>query len=393
MPASNPMNSYHSETLAVRGGEKPDSLTGALAPSLVRTKTYRQQFGVKSKWEYSRGQNPTRAHLEEKLAALEGSGFATAFASGLAAETMLFLTLPVNSNIVIPKEVYGGTLRLLKNVFVPYTISYTQADFSKEKSLRKAVAPNTRYFFIESLTNPSLVPIDLSLVQHVSQTTGIPFIADVTFTPPCTTRAFDYNAYAVVHSLSKYLSGHNDVLGGAVITQDRSLHERLQFLQKTVGAVLSPDECYRCIQGIKTLPLRWKQSSESAQTIAEHLSIHSKIQRVLYPGLPQHPGHNIARKQMRNGYGGVLSFELATEQPEKVAAFVEKAQVSGVITYAESLASPETLLAYPYTMSHGSLSSDEKQALGISRSFFRFSIGFEHPSDIISALEEGLAQV
>ncbi len=383
----------HAETLAVHGGEYLDSITGSLAPTLVRTKTYKQKFGVKSKWEYSRGQNPTRSHLEDKLAALEGGGYATAFASGLAAETMLFLTLKPGDNIVIPREVYGGTLRLLKNVFLPYGITHTQADFSTEKSIRQAITPNTKYFFIESLTNPSLTSIDLSLIQHVSQTTGIPFIADMTFTPPCATQAFDYGAHAIVHSLSKYLSGHNDVLGGAVITQDKSLHERLQFLQKTVGAVLSPDECYRTIQGIKTLPLRWKQSSESAQTIAEHLISHSKIQRVLYPGLYQHKGHDIAKKQIHNGYGGVLSFELANEQPEKLATFVEKAQASGVITYAESLASPETLLAYPYTMSHGSLTDDEKKDLGISRSFFRLSVGFEHSQDIISALEEGLKQI
>lgn len=386
-------SSFHGETLAVRGGEHYDAETGALAPALVRTKTYRQQFGIKAQWEYSRGQNPTRAHLEEKLAALEGGGYATVFASGLAAETMLFLTLPANSNIVIPKEVYGGTLRLLKNVFLPYGITYTHADFSIEESLPKAITSQTKYLFIESLTNPSLTPIDLSLVQKVAEKTGTPFIADMTFTPPCTTRAFDYSAYAVVHSLSKYLSGHNDVLGGAVITQDTSLHQRLQFLQKTVGAVLSPDECYRTIQGIKTLPMRWKQISESAQTAAEFLSTHPKIKRTLYPGLPQHQGHEIAKQQCHNSYGGVLSFELATEKEKSIGNFVQAVQESGVITYAESLASPETLLAYPYTMSHGSLSDQEKQALGISRSFFRLSIGFEHPRDIIKSLEEGLREI
>jgi len=388
------MNStIRAETLFVHAGECPDSVTGALAPTLIRTKTYKQQFGIKSKWEYSRGQNPTRTNLEEKLAALEGGGYATAFASGLAAEAMLFLTLNPGDNIVIPREVYGGTLRLLKNVFTPYNISYTQCDFSSEKSIKKVITAKTKYFFIESLTNPSLTPIDLPLVQRVSQKAHIPFIADMTFTPPCATRAFDYGAHAIVHSLSKYLSGHNDVLGGAIITQDNSLHGRLKFLQKTVGAVLSPDECYRCIQGIKTLPLRWKQSSESAQKIAEYLSTHKKIKRVLYPGLPQHRGHDIARKQIQNGYGGVLSFELKNERSERVATFVKHAQASGVITYAESLASPETLLAYPYTMSHGSLTDDEKKDIGISRSFFRLSVGFEHFRDILGALEEGLKRI
>ena len=389
MKNNNPHLSY--ETLFVHAGEKPDPLTGAVAPPLIRTKTYKQsEFGKKAQWEYARGQNPTRHILQEKLAAIEGGGNAIACASGLAAEALFFLTLAPGDHLVLPHEVYGGTLRLLKTVFTKYGISFTQTDFTTRESILKAVTTKTKYLFMEALTNPSLTPIDLALVQSVSRETGIPFIADMTFTPPCTTRAFDYGAYAVIQSISKYLAGHNDVLGGAVITRDLQLYEKLSLLQRTVGPVLSPDECYRAIQGIKTLELRWRRVSESALKVASFLETHSLVKRVLYPGLTSHKDREIASKQMRSGYGGVISFELASSPFDDLKAFIDEVQKQGVITYGESLASPETLLAYPFTMSHGSLSPEEKCSLGISPTFFRLSIGFEAPEDIIAELERGL---
>lgn len=378
-------------TLFVHAGEKPDSITGALAPPLIRTKTYKQpEFGKKAQWEYSRGQNPTREILQDKLAEIEGGGDCIACASGLAAETLFFLTLKPGDHLVLPHEVYGGTLRLLKNVFIPYGITFTQTDFSSKEAIKQAITRKTKYLFVEALTNPSLNIIDLSLVQEVAEETGIPYVADMTFCPPCTMRAFDYGAKVVIQSVSKYLAGHNDVLGGAIITKDCYLHEKLSLLQRTVGAVLSPDECYRAIQGIKTLHLRWKHISESALTVANYLSQHPAVKRVLYPGLPQHFNHKIAVRQMKNGFGGVLSFELNIEAQESLKEFVDEIQNQGIITYGESLASPETLLAYPYTMSHGSLSAEEKRSLGISPSFFRLSIGFEAPEDIIAELDRGL---
>ncbi|MBI2631869.1 PLP-dependent transferase, partial [Candidatus Pacearchaeota archaeon] len=326
------------------------------------------------------------------LALIEGGGFATAFSSGLAAETMLFLTLLPREDIIIPDEVYGGTLRLLKSVFAPYNINFSQTDFSSEEKIRSSIKPSTKYFFIEALTNPSLIPIDLSLIEKISKETNIPFIADMTFCPPCTMRAFSYNAYAIIHSLSKYISGHNDVLGGAIITKNKELHEKLSFLQRTLGAVLAPDECYRTIQGIKTLQMRWKHVSKTALVASNFLSQHDKISRVLYPGLQTYKGHEIAKKQMQNGYGGVLSFEI---DPKiglgNLKAFVDSVQSRGVINYGESLAAPQTLLAYPYTMSHGSLSESDKESLGITPYFFRLSVGFESPRDIIKDLERGLS--
>src|SRR3989338_2368463 len=337
------------DTLLIHGGESPDPITGAVAPPLIRTKTFRQpEFGKKAEWEYGRAQNPTRHILEEKLAAIEGGGKAVAFSSGLAAETMLFLTLSPRDHLILPKEVYGGTLRLLNTVFVPYGITYTQIDFSSPDEVRGAIKEKTKYFFIEALTNPSLTPIDLAALQKISQEKGIPIAADMTFCPPCSTRAFDY------------------------------------------GAEVSPDECYRAIQGIKTLSIRWQRMSESALKIAKFLGNHKKIRRILYPGLENHQGHKIAKKQMKNGFGAVISFELIPNSEKEIKKFVDKIQENGLIIYGESLASPETLLAYPYTMSHGALSPEEKEKIGITKSFFRLSIGLENADDLIKELKAGL---
>ncbi len=383
---------FELSTLLVHGGETKDVYHDSVAPTLVRSKTYKQEFGEKAEYEYGRAQNPTRSVLEEKLSLLEGGGKAAVFSSGLAAECMLFMTLSPGDEIIIPNEVYGGTLRLLRNVFVPYGIKYKQSDFSTIDRIKKEITPSTKYFFIEALTNPSLIPIDLDLMNEVSKETGIPYIADMTFSPPCTTRAFEYGAYAVIHSISKYLSGHNDVLAGGVITQDEDLYERLKLIQKTVGAVLSPDEAYRSIQGIKTLQIRWEKVSENALEVANFLSRNKKISRVLYPGLESHKGHEIAKNQMKNGYGGVLSFEIESENCD-LKKFVDVVKKNGVITYGESLASPETLLAYPYTMSHASLTSEEKERLKITPRLFRMSLGFESAEDIIHELEKGFESI
>src|SRR3989338_2436822 len=379
------------DTLLIHGGESPDPITGAVAPPLIRTKTFRQpEFGKKAEWEYGRAQNPTRHILEEKLAAIEGGGKAVAFSSGLAAETMLFLTLSPRDHLILPKEVYGGTLRLLNTVFVPYGITYTQIDFSSPDEVRGAIKEKTKYFFIEALTNPSLTPIDLAALQKISQEKVIPIAADMTFCPPCSTRAFDYGADVIIQSISKYLSGHNDVLGGALITKNEHIYEELKLLQKAIGAGLSPDECYRAIQGIKTLSIRWQRMSESALKIAKFLGNHMKIRRILYPGLENHQGHKIAKKQMKNGFGAVISFELIPNSEKEIKKFVDKIQENGLIIYGESLASPEILLAYPYTMSHGALSPEEKEKIGITKSFFRLSIGLENADDLIKELKAGL---
>jgi len=244
--------------------------------------------------------------------------------------------------------------------------------------------------FVETPTNPSLECIDLNHVRKVSEETGIPFVADMTFSPPCTTRAFDWGAETVVYSLSKYFAGHNDVIGGAIVTKSKQLDEKLRFLQRAIGAILSPDECYRVIQGMKTLELRWKKSSDNALVLARYLSKNEKVKRVLYPGLVTHPTHAIAKRQMKNGFGAVVSFELHCQDRKKIKRFVDEIQKNDLVLYGESLASPETILAYPPLMSHGSVPKDVREKLGITDGFFRLSLGFEDSEDIIGEFERAL---
>ena len=246
---------------------------------------------------------------------------------------------------------------------------------------------------METISNPSLNVVDLAPVHLLSKKHGIPFVVDATFSPPCAIKTFEYGAETVIHSLSKYCAGHNDVIAGAVITKNIELHEKLKGLQRSVGAILSPDECYRVIQGLKTLTLRWNKVSESAQILAEYLLSRSEIKKVRYPGLTIHEGYNISSTQFKNGYGAVVSFELKTHDIDKIKKFVEVLTSNGIIIYGESLASPESILAYPAFMSHRALSEADRTSLGISKGFFRFSVGFEDISDILQSFEKALTSI
>jgi len=386
--------SFGFNTQLVHAGEAPDPRTGAVAPVLVRSKTFAQkEFGVESEFQYSRGKNPTRQQLEEKLAILEGGGQAAVFASGVAAEAAFFLTLSPGDHVLCCQEVYGGTFRLLDQLLSRFGIEFDFVDFTNESAIRKAIKKNTKYLFVETPTNPSMHVIDLRLIAKISKDTKIPFAVDATFSPPCTTRCFLYGAETVIHSLSKYISGHNDILGGAVITRNAALYEKLNFLQRTIGAVLSPDECYRVLQEVKTLSLRWNYVSKSALEVAKFLSKNKKVARVLYPGLVTHQNHDVAAKQMKNGYGGVLSFELKYKKKEKLKKFVDLLRAHGPIIYGESLASPETIIAYPPLMSHKSLPREVRESLGINDGFFRLSLGFEDTKDILHALGVSLGRL
>lgn len=378
------------ESLLIHAGEAPDPATGAIAPILVRSKTYSQKtFGKESRWQYSRGTNPTRSQLEEKLALLEGAGFATVFGSGVAAEASLFLTLNPGDHILACEEVYGGTYRLLDKLISRFGITFDFVNFQNKKEILKYIKNNTKYLFVETPTNPSLRIIDLKLVDKVSKESGIPYVADMTFSPPITTRAFEYGAETIIHSLSKYIAGHNDVLGGAVITKNKKLHENLIFMQRTLGAILSPDECYRTLQEVKTLALRWERVSKSALEVAKFLYKHPKIESVFYPGLKSHPNHKVAKEQMENGFGGVVSFVTKNSKKDALRKFVKSLQEHNII-YGESLASPETLLAYPPLMSHMALPKKIRISMGIKDGFFRLSLGFENVDDILSAFKKSL---
>lgn len=378
-------------TKLVHGGEAPDPLTGAIAPVLVRTKTFRQPvFGAEAKWQYSRGKNPTRSILEKKLEVLAGGGQATVFGSGDAATTMFLLTLKPGDHLICCRELYGGTIRLLDQLFAGFGITTSYVDVEDIEAVKKVRTERTVAVWVESPTNPKLGVIDLAKVSAITQELGLRFIADLTFAPPCTTDPFATGAETVIYSLSKYFAGHNDVIGGAVVTKNKELHERLCWLQWSVGAVLSPDECYRTIQELKTLELRWARVSQSAQTIAEYLQSHPQVKAVYYPGLPTHPGHETIKKQMKNGFGATLSFDLKSSDLKLIRHFVDHLQDSQLVVFGESLASPETILAHPASMSHRSLTQEQRDDLGIGDNFFRLSVGFEDPADIIRALDQAL---
>jgi cystathionine gamma-lyase len=379
-------------TSLVHSGERPDPITGSVAPTLTRSKTYQQpRFGEESTWKYSRGTNPTRATLEAKLAGIEGEGHATVFSSGLAAITSLLLTLKPGDHILFSTEIYGGTYRLLDQVFHNFGLEFSFADFHDRESVQRELRDTTRYLFVETPSNPSLHIIDLEVAGELSRETGIPLLVDGTFAPPITTKAFDYGAEVIIYSLSKYFAGHNDVIGGAILTRNEALHTRLRFMQSSVGAILSPDECYRVIQGLKTLHLRWTHISNSAQQVAEFLQHHPAIKRALYPGLPTHPHHERAAKQMKNGFGGVVAFETHCQNQDILRGFIESLQQRGTVVYGESLASPETILSYPLHMSHRSVPPHDLAALNITSGFFRLSLGFEQAEDIVEDFSRALA--
>lgn len=378
-------------TALVHGGERPDAVTGAIAPVLVRSKTYRQpHFGEESAWKYSRGTNPTRASLEAKLESIEGEGQATTFSSGLGAITSLLLTMKPGDHILFSREIYGGTYRLLDQVFDSFGLTFGFANFEDKQEVSRHITDSTRYLFVESPSNPSLHITDLQLAGEISRDSGIPLVVDGTFAPPVTTRAFDFGAETIVYSLSKYFAGHNDVIGGAILTRNAALHTRLKFMQSSAGAILSPDECYRVIQGVKTLHLRWERVSDSAQKVAEYLQTHPAIKRVLYPGLSTHPHHDVALQQMKNGFGGVIGFETHCHDQTLLHCFIESLEARGTVLYGESLASPETLLAYPLHMSHRSLPEADLKNLAITKGFFRLSLGFENVEDIIDDFHRSL---
>ncbi len=378
-------------TRLVHAGEAPDPLTGAVAPPLVRTKTFRQPlFGVESEWQYSRGKNPTRSILERKLESLCGGGKATVFGSGDAATTMFLLTLKPGDHIICCNELYGGTIRLLDQLFKDFGIQTSYVDIEDIEEVKKVKTESTVAIWVESPTNPKLGVINLQKVGDISRELNLRFIVDLTFAPPCTTDPFEYGAETVIYSLSKYFAGHNDVIGGAIVTKNPELYDRLVWLQWSVGAVLSPDECYRVIQELKTLELRWKRVSETAQDVAEFLNDHDAIKKVYYPGLTTHKGHEIIKKQMKNGFGGALSFDLESDDIELIGKFVKHLQDTHIVVFGESLASPEAIIAHPATMSHRSLTQKQRADLGINDGFFRFSVGFECPKDLKDALETSL---
>ncbi|MGH7438065.1 MAG: trans-sulfuration enzyme family protein, partial [Polyangiaceae bacterium] len=341
--------------------------------------------GVHKGYDYSRAGNPTRSALERCLAALEGADHCVAFGSGCAATTAVLLTLASGDHVVVGDDVYGGTYRIFDKVLRPFGVEATFLDMGDPERVRAAIRPSTRLVWVETPSNPMLKIIDVAAVAAIAGEKGVPVAVDNTFATPVLQRPLDLGATLVVHSTTKYLNGHSDVVGGAVMTRDAALAERLHFLQKSVGGVPSPFDCYLVLRGLKTLAVRMKRHVESAQTVAAWLAAHPRVTRVHYPGLPSHPGHALAARQMK-GFGGMISFELAGTLGQ-ASAFLRALRI---FACAESLGGVESLAEHPAIMTHASMPPEARRAVGIGDGLIRLSVGLEEVGDLVSDLEAGM---
>jgi cystathionine beta-lyase/cystathionine gamma-synthase len=384
-PSSSP--SWAIETLAIHAGYEPEPQHGAVMPPIVLSTTFAQDGpGAHKGFDYGRSGNPTRNALEGCLAALEGGTTALAYASGCAATTNVLHLLKPGDHVVCGDDVYGGTFRIFDKVLRPMGFEASYVDMSDLDRVRAALRPNTKLVWMETPSNPMLKVFDIAGVAEIARGIGAPLVVDNTFATPVLQRPLDLGATIVVHSTTKYLNGHSDAVGGAAITSDPAIAERLRFLQNAIGAVPSPFDCYLVLRGLKTLPVRVKQHVASARTIAERLEAHPQVARVLYPGLPSHPQHAVAAKQMR-GPGGMISFDLRGGL-EQSRAFLKALRI---FVCAESLGGVESLAEHPAIMTHASIPPENRKALGIGDGLIRLSVGLEAESDLWADLERGFA--
>jgi cystathionine beta-lyase/cystathionine gamma-synthase len=376
----------HLETLAIHGGQTRDPIHGAVMQPIVLASTFAQpEPGKPLKYDYSRSGNPTRAALEAALAALEGGTRGFAFASGCGAANTLLNTLRPGEEVLCGDDVYGGTYRLFNAVMRPLGIESRFVDMGDAGSVGEAIGERTRMIWLETPTNPMLKLVDIAAVSALARARGIPVVVDNTFASPVLQRPLELGATAVVHSTTKYINGHSDVVGGAIITSDAALAERVGYLQNAMGAVPGPMDCYLVLRGLKTLPLRMQRHCESADVLARRLERAPGVRKVHYPGLESHPQYQLARRQMRAA-GGMISLELEGGLDES-RRFL---QALRLFTLAESLGGVESLAEHPAIMTHASIPAEVRRGLGIGDGLVRLSVGIEHVDDLWSDLEGGL---
>lgn len=373
-------------TRAIHSGQKADDSTGAVITPIYQTSTYRMdEINIHKGFEYSRSGNPTRQALEECLASLEGGHYGLAFSSGLAAEHAVLSVLKPGDHVVAAEDMYGGTYRLLEGVFRPYGIKITYVA-GNVKDFEKAITSATRMIWIESPTNPLLRVIDIASVAAIAKKKNIKVVVDNTFATPYFQQPLGLGADVVVHSTTKYIGGHSDIVGGAVITSDNDLYTRIKFFQNAIGAVPGPFDSWLTLRGIKTLAVRMKQHEENAMRVASFLEKHPGVSKVYYPGLQSDPSHADARKQM-TGFGGMVSFRLVDGDRNKANAFFKRLKL---ITLAESLGGVESLICYPVEMTHASVPEEQRNAIGVTPDLIRLSVGIENVEDLIEDLTEAL---
>lgn len=376
-------------TKAIHAGQHPEETSGAVMPPIFQTSTFAQESpGNHKGYEYARVHNPTRTALEKLLAGLEGSAEAVAFASGLAAMDAILKGLRPGDHVIASNDLYGGTYRLFTQVYEPFGLKFDFLDMTKTELVAAAITPQTRMIWIETPTNPLLNIVDIKAVCALADGTSIKTFVDNTFASPYLQQPLSLGAHAVVHSTTKYLGGHSDVIGGAVCTDDAEILENLRFQVKASGGVPGPMDCYLTLRGIKTLSVRVQRSCENAHKIASWLNDDARVAEVRFPGLPNHPGHNIAAAQMRD-FGGMVSFSLKDDRTEAAHEFMSRTRF---FTLAESLGGVESLISHPSSMTHGSIPRELRYAAGLKDSLIRLSVGIEDADDLIADLDAAFAK-
>lgn len=375
------------DTRAVHVGSEPDELTGAVTPPIYTSSTFAQAGIGKTKgYEYSRSGNPTRARLERAVADLEGGKFGLAFASGLAAETAVAGLLGKGDHVVICNDVYGGTFRLFNQVFRNFGVTFDKADARDPSKLEAAIKPSTKMVWMESPTNPLMLILDIREVARVAKARGVTLTVDNTFASPCLQNPLKLGASVVVHSTTKYIGGHSDLVGGAIATSDQALYERLKFLQNATGSVPGPFDCYLALRGLRTIHIRMERHSKNAAAVAEALSSDSgRVKEVYYPFLKGSPSYGLARRQMSAG-GGMMAFRIKGGYPA-ASKFLESLKV---FTLGESLGGVESLAEHPSRMTHASIPTEDRRKLGITDDLIRLSVGIEDTEDLVEDVQGAL---
>jgi cystathionine beta-lyase/cystathionine gamma-synthase len=373
-------------TICIHAGQEPDPSTGAIITPIFQTSTYvQEELGKHKGYEYARTQNPTRFALEQNIAAIEGGRAAYAYASGMAAIDAITTLLQAGDHVVVTDNTYGGTFRLFDQVLTKYRLEFSYVDTSRPELIEGAIRPETRMLFIETPTNPVLRLTDLAGAAAIARRHDIRLVVDNTFASPCLQRPIEFGADLVMHSTTKYLNGHSDSIGGVVVAARQEDADWLKFIQNAAGAILSPFDSWLVLRGTKTLAVRMAQHNVNGQALAEYLQSHPRVKQVIYPGLPSHPQHELARRQMK-GFGGMLSFEVGSlEAARSVCNRVR------LMSLAESLGGVETLLTHPASMTHASVPPEHRAAIGLSDSLLRISAGIEDAQDLIEDLEQALA--
>lgn len=377
-------------TKAVHAGVEPDPSTGAIMTPIYQTSTYVQEEPAKHKgYAYARGANPTRAALQKSIAALENGRFALCFSSGMGATDTVIKLLNAGDEVITGNDLYGGSYRMFKRVYERLGIRFHFIDLTQAENIKNYINNKTRLIWLETPTNPLMNIVDIGACAEIAKQHNLLVAVDNTFASPYLQNPLDLGADIVMHSVTKYLSGHSDVIMGALVTNDEKLHQELAFIQNSCGAVPGPQDCFLVLRGIKTLHLRMERHCLNGKKIAEYLQSHPKVGKVYWPGFPSHPNHEVARRQMRD-FGGMLSFTLKDDDVEKAKTVMKQVKV---FSLAESLGGVESLINHPASMTHASIPREERIKNGLTDTLIRLSIGIEDAEDLINDLKQALDQV